>query len=34
MQAAESKDDYAGDDKQNAEKNERAAEIMHTAESG
>jgi hypothetical protein len=31
MKAAESQDDYAGGDEKYAEKNKRAAEIMHTA---
>jgi hypothetical protein len=33
MKAAESQDDYAGDDKEEAQKNKRAAKVMHTAES-
>jgi hypothetical protein len=32
MKAAKSQDDYAGDNKEEAKKNKRAAEIMHTAE--
>jgi hypothetical protein len=33
MKVTEPQDDYAGDDKEKAEKNKRTAKVMHTAES-